>query len=189
MSWLSSITDGFGSVLGDIGGLFSPDDLASSASQNDIWNAAGAAASGLGKANDSSSSGFSLSDLLGLGGSGSSNTGVSMWPSIIGAGTQLAGGYFSQANSKENAEAFAQAQANQIAAEKEMQDKQLANSKDIASIYAGASAGASRKSTLASLYNNWANLTAQGGANQASSAIGAGKAITDGINARAAVLR
>lgn len=127
------------------------------------------------------------SDLVSNG--GVSDSGVSMWPSIIGAGAQLAGGYFNQANSKDTAEQYATAQAAQIAAEKEMDEKRLANAKDIASIYAGASSGAARKSTLASLYNNWANLTAQGGANQAQAAIGTGKGITDGINARASVLR
>lgn len=193
-SWLSSIADGIGSVFGydtlgdDIAGIFSPEDLLSTtneASPNYDPIASIFTGSGSGSSNGSIVNPFGI----GGGSSGGGNTGVSLWPSIIGAGTQLAGSYFGQANSKENAEAYAQSVANQIAAQKELDEKKLQNAKDIAQIYAGASAGASRKSTLASLYNNWANNTAQGGANQAQAAIGTGKAITDGINARAAVLR
>lgn len=187
--WFTGITDSIGSVLGDvgdsIGGLFSSDDLMSPTNEaSPNYDSIASIFTGGGSSNGAIKNPFNIG-----GGSSGGNTGVSMWPQIIGAGTQLAGSYFNQANSKENAEAYAQSVANQIEAQKAENALDREKSLEIARISAAASAGNARKSTLASLYNNWATNTAQGGANQAQSAIGAGKAITDGINARAAVLR
>lgn len=185
MSWLSGLTNSIGSIFGngslgdDIAGIFDPEDLVGG-----IFDSSGNPSADTTIKNPFGNIGSALN---GLGGSG--NTGVSMWPQIIGAGTQLAGQYFGQSNNKENAEAYAQSVANQIEAQKAENALERENQQAIARIGAAASAGNARKSTLASLYNNWATNTAQGGANQAQSAIGAGKAITDGINARAAVLR
>lgn len=135
--------------------------------------------------------GDSISDeLLGLGGEGS------LWPSIIEAGAGLAGTYFGSQQNKQNSEAYAAQQALQNELEqkkldqvKEIEMAQIAGANERARIAAAASAGAARKSSLASLYNNWANLVARGGEAQASTALGTGKGITDAINTRAAVLK
>lgn len=151
---------------------------------------------GIGSLFGDATAGDELANFLpdfGLGGTGK---GDSLWPSLIGAGTSLAGTYFGLDQQKNLAEQYAaQQQAQNAISEKQFEEK-LAADKELAGIAAGAhikaaaiAAGAQKKNTLANMYNNWAALTEKGGEALGQSALDTGRNVISAITPRSSVLR
>lgn len=160
MSWASSIIDSLGSVLG----------------YDDPNNGIGS----------------QLGDYLG--GSSTPGTGGnsgfgSYLPALITAGTSLAGNYFTNANNAEINSANLQQAQNKIEADKQYQDKALANQLAIANIQAGASSANAKRAALSSLYNNWASLRQRGGADLMQGALETGRNAASPLMANISRLR
>ena len=132
-------------------------------------------------------SGPDYASMLKGGSSGNSNS--LLWPSIIGAGTQLAGTYFDQSSKKGLAEDYAKQQALANEQALTISREEMANRLEAARISAAAYAGSARKSALANLYSNWANVTQRGGEALGQESLEAGKNMTAGLVARASVLK
>lgn len=102
----------------------------------------------------------------------------SLLPSIIKAGTELAGTYFTLDQNKQNNEQLiAQRQAEMEAALKAAKGG------------GGGGGGGQRLAALTSLYNNWAALNQRSGESLAQTAQATGKMGQDPLIARASVLR
>lgn len=126
-----------------------------------------------------------LLDLLGLG--GGSNSGPSIWPSIIQAGTSLAGTYFQLDQNRDMNEA-------QIAlAKDELAAKLALAAKGGGGGGGGGGAGnalqIAKMGNLAQLYQNWGQLAAKAAESESQSAQATGRLATDPIIARLGVLR
>jgi hypothetical protein len=103
----------------------------------------------------------------------------SLLPSIIQAGTQLAGTYFNLDQAKrEGDQAIAMRQA-ELEAAKEAAAK----------AGGGGGGGGQRLAALTSLYNNWAQINQRSGESLAQTAQATGKMAQDPLIARASVLR
>jgi len=104
----------------------------------------------------------------------------SLLPSIIQAGTQLAGTYFNLDQAKQQGDqAIAMRQA-ELEAAKEAAAKGGGG---------GGGGGGQRLAALTSLYNNWAQLNQRSGESLAQTAQATGKMAQDPLIARASVLR
>jgi len=125
-----------------------------------------------------------LLDLFGLGGS---SEGPSIWPSIIQAGTSLAGTYFQLDQNRDMNEA-------QIAlAKDELAAKLALAAKGGGGGGGGGGSGAAlqiaKMGNLAQLYQNWGQLAAKAAESESQSAQATGRLATDPIIARLGVLR
>jgi hypothetical protein len=127
-----------------------------------------------------------LSDAIeaigGSGGAGGSSS--SIWPSIIDAGTSLAGTYFTLQGNK-------QANDDSIALEKEKLAAQLALAASAGGGGGGGGSGLAiaKMNNLANLYQNWGALAQKGGETMSQAALGTGRLATDPITARLQVLK
>lgn len=155
MSWLSSLTNGIGSIFGD------------SSLGDDI----GGALPNFG----SSLPGMESGAVPGVGKDpqkGGLDTGF--YSSLLQGGLGLAGTYFQQSQNKSLAEAAGKQRMAEIEAAKEA-----------AAMQAGAIKKAARINSLTALYDNYAGLTAQGGQIGMQGAIDTGKSAAAPIIARA----
>lgn len=182
MSWLSDLADGIGSLFNGTsvsdGFELAPPDLSTSDSGFSLpdmimpdW---GGSSSGSGSS--SSSGGFSWGNLL---------------PSLITAGTGLAGTYGSMSNNSANLASQEQQAANALAWDKEKLAAQMkaaageAGAKvKAAAIMAGAQKAAARMSSLSNLYSNWASDKEKAGASLEQGALELGKNATAPIMQR-----
>lgn len=126
-----------------------------------------------------------LDELLGaFGGSDDkSSGGASIWPSVISAGTQLAGTYFSLKQNKEiNDQNIALAQA-KLEAEKELAAKGGGGGGS------GQGLAIARLNNLGALYQNWGQLAAKAAETESQAAQATGRLATDPIIARLGAIR
>lgn len=125
-----------------------------------------------------------ITDAIGITGGSSSSSGAnqtSIWPSLINAGTSLAGVYFEQKGAKEANDLQMQIAKEKLAAELAAAGKGGGGG--------GNAMALTKLNNLAQMYQNYANLTQKGGADLANSAQATGKLGTDPIIARLGVLR
>ena len=125
-----------------------------------------------------------LAETIGL--TGGDSGGPSIWPSIIEAGTSLAGTYFQLSQNKEQNEAQIQFAKDKLAAE-------LAAAGKGGGKGGGGGAGnalqIARMGNLAQLYQNWGQLAAKAAESESQSAQATGRLGTDPLIARLGVLR
>lgn len=127
-----------------------------------------------------------LTDAIGLTGGKKTNEngdqeGTSIWPSAIGAATQLAGTYFSLANNKEINDAnIKQRQAEMEAA--------LA-AKGGGGGGGGSALAAAKLGALSNLYQNWGQLHSRAAQTQSNALLNTGRMGQDPLIARVSVLR
>lgn len=127
-----------------------------------------------------------ITDAIGItGGATTPSTGAnqtSIWPSLIEAGTSLAGVYFGQKGAKESNDLQMQIAKDKLAAE-------LAAAGKGGGGGGGNAMALAKLNNLAAMYQNYANLTQKGGTDLANSAQATGKLGTDPIIARLGALR
>lgn len=127
-----------------------------------------------------------LQNMLGLGSGDKSSpdSGPSIWPSIIQAGTSLAGTYFQLSQNKEQNAAQIQFAKDKLAAELAAAGKGGGGGGG-----SGAALQIAKMGNLAQLYQNWGQLAAKAAESEAQSAQATGRLGTDPIIARLGVLR
>ena len=125
-----------------------------------------------------------LADTIGLGGGASS--GPSIWPSIIQAGTSLAGTYFQLDQNKDMNNAQIQLAKDELAAKLALAAKGGGGGGGGGS---GNALQIARMGNLAQLYQNWGQLAAKAAESESQSAQATGRLGTDPVIARLGVLR
>lgn len=124
-----------------------------------------------------------FAEAIGLSGGGASG-GASLWPSIIQAGTSLAGTYFQLSQNKDANDAQIQFAKDKLAAELAAASKGGGGGGG-----AGNALQIARMGNLAQLYQNWGQLAAKAAESESQSAQATGRLATDPIIARLGVLR
>ena len=129
-----------------------------------------------------------LTDAIGLTG-GSSSDGPSIWPSVIQAGTSLAGTYFGLKQGKEQSETQLQFAQDKLAAELAAAAAKGGGKGGGGGGGGGNALALARMNNLAALYQNWGQLAAKAAESEAQTAQATGRLATDPIIARLGVLR
>lgn len=128
-----------------------------------------------------------LTDAVGLTGGketdskgNASGSSASMWPSIINAGTSLAGTYFSLSQNKD---------INDANIKQRQAEMEAALAKGGGGGGAGNGMAIAKMNNLANLYQNWGQLHSKAAQTQSNALINTGRMGQDPIIARASVLR